>query len=285
MSDRDQEASSPRAEAIINQPTDEDHHHHHHHHHAAEQTEDQDASPPTTTPPPPPPPPPPLEPFFTLVTNTTTGSTTHPRVRYLFSDDDPSSVLPPDPAHDHDHSSSSSRPLIVDLVPAPDNAGWSVSWASSLSPDFALTGSSITVQHDGSHTAGDDKSTTLRLQGVERDPPDASRPGSLPSSGSGSGSGTALGREDVDSLADEFRRRMGVLRKVVGETEKRRFITEAQTGSPREREREREQHQGLQRQPQPEDDVAVEGESPGEKDAVRDSIRAEHAEAAGSTWG
>lgn len=70
--------------------------------------------------------------------------------------------------------------------------------------------------------AAEDKSTMLRLEGVERDPPCASRPGSPP----GSGSGATLGKEDVEALAEEFRRRFAVLRKVVGESEKRRVIFE-----------------------------------------------------------
>lgn len=62
----------------------------------------------------------------------------------------------------------------------------------------------------------------LRLEGVEREPPCASRPGSPP----GSGSGATLEKEDVEALAEEFRRRFAVLRKVVGESEKRRVIFE-----------------------------------------------------------
>lgn len=58
----------------------------------------------------------------------------------------------------------------------------------------------------------------LRVEGVEREPVEM-RPDSLPSSGSG-----AIGGEDVDVLADDFRRRMGVLKKVVDEGEKRRAL-------------------------------------------------------------
>ncbi|KAG5946530.1 hypothetical protein E4U60_003987 [Claviceps pazoutovae] len=194
-----------------------------------------------TTPPPLLPPPPPLEPFFTLLTNTTTGTTIHPRVQYLFSDDDLSALVTNQPPSSSLSASSSlppsTRPLIVDLVPTPDNTSWTVSWASSLTPEFALTSSCITVQPDSknsyndvdnkeTHTAAaaaaEDKSTMLRLEGVERDPPCASRPGSPP----GSESGATLGKEDVEALAEEFRRRFAVLRKVVGESEKRRIIFE-----------------------------------------------------------
>lgn len=167
---------------------------------------------------------PPFEPLFTLLTNTTTGSTVHPRVQYLFSDDD-TSILSNPPLEDDNNGSGEGdggggdaqglhRTVVVDLVPTADNTGWAVSWASSLSPSFAITNSDLGVQQgDG----GDgDGSLMLRLEGVDREPVEF-RPDSLPSSGSG-----ALGRDDVDSLADEFRRRMGVLKKVVGESEKRR---------------------------------------------------------------
>ncbi|KAG5967842.1 hypothetical protein E4U58_002076 [Claviceps cyperi] len=189
----------------------------------------------------PPPPPPPLEPFFTLLTNTTTGTTVHPRVQYLFSDDDLSALVTnPQPSSSLSASSSLppfTRPLIVDLVPTPDNTSWTVSWASSLTSEFALTSSCITVQPDSNNSyydegnkethvataaAAEDKSTMLRLEGVERDPPCASRPGSPP----GSGSGATLGKENVEALAEEFRRRFVALRKVVGESEKRRVIFE-----------------------------------------------------------
>ncbi|KAK2601661.1 hypothetical protein QQS21_004812 [Conoideocrella luteorostrata] len=214
--------------------------------------------------------PPPFEPFFTLLTNTTTGSTIHPRVQYLFSDDD-TSILANNPDRDPDH-----RALVVDLAPAPDNTSWSVSWASSLSPDFALTSSHVAVQHDDNNN--DDKSTMLRLEGVERDAVESSRggsrggsrPASLPSSASGAALGTpgAPGRVDLDSLAEEFKRRLGVLKKVVGESEKRRQIMAEQAASSSG------------------GDVAVEGESPGERgSAVQESLRAGSSEAVGSNWG
>ncbi|KZZ93822.1 hypothetical protein AAL_05538 [Moelleriella libera RCEF 2490] len=158
----------------------------------------------------------PLEPLFTLLTNTTTGSTMHPRVQYLFSDDDASMLCTTG-------QDAEQRAVVVDLHPSPDNTRWCVSWASSLSPDFALTGSNITTrQQHADDDDDDDRHATLRLEGVERESlPDidaASGGGSLRSSASGA----SAEREDVDALADDFRRRMGVLRKVVAEGEKRR---------------------------------------------------------------
>ncbi|CAM1504354.1 Fc.00g019450.m01.CDS01 [Cosmosporella sp. VM-42] len=153
----------------------------------------------------------PFEPLFALLTNTTTNTTVHPRIHYLFSDDDPS-ILPIPTTADLSH-----RALIVDLAPAqPENPGrWSVSWASSLSQDFAVTSSNISLQQN----EGDDGGLMLRVEGVEREPVEM-RGDSLPNS---QGSG-ALGREDVESLAEEFRRRMVVLKKVVGEGGRRREV-------------------------------------------------------------
>ncbi|KAG5974066.1 hypothetical protein E4U55_000127 [Claviceps digitariae] len=273
MSDLDQLPLPAQADVATQEQQQASTQHHHHHQHQPQQQqlllqqqeeEEEDTGDMTT--PPPPPPPPPLEPFFTLVTNTTTASTIHPRVQYLFSDDDLSALVANQPSSSSLSSPSSTRPLIVDLVPTSDNTSWTVSWASSLSPDFALTSSCITVQPDnggggnGNDNENDihkDSSTTLRLEGVERDPPDVSRPaGSLPSSGSG----TALGREDVDALADEFRRRIAVLRKVVGEGEKRRLIIEEAQGQAQAPSQSasspspREQNQDQDHQPAPLDD-------------------------------
>ncbi|KAL7939122.1 hypothetical protein V8C35DRAFT_854 [Trichoderma chlorosporum] len=159
---------------------------------------------------------PPFEPIFTLLTNNTTNTTIHPRVHYLFSDDDASAVLIPpqtDPSH---------RALVVDLAPpAAPNGKWTVSWASSLTPDFAVTASQLSLQQHGSGGDGNDAeagstSVVLRVEGVEREAV-GSRPNSLPSSGSG-----VVGRENVEQLTDEFRRRMGVLKKVVDEGERRK---------------------------------------------------------------
>jgi hypothetical protein len=156
---------------------------------------------------------PPFEPLFALLTNSTTNTTVHPRVHYVFSDDDPSilATSAQDPSH---------RPLVVDLTPAPegDSNRWAVSWAASLTPDFAVTNSSVAVQQSEGEESGGAGALMLRVEGVEREPVEM-RPDSLPSSGSG-----AIGGEDVDVLAEEFRRRMGVLKKVVDEAEKRRVV-------------------------------------------------------------
>ncbi|KAH6608939.1 hypothetical protein Trco_002285 [Trichoderma cornu-damae] len=170
---------------------------------------------------------PPFEPIFTLLTNATTNTTVHPRVHYLFSDDDASAVLtapPSGPLH---------RALVVDLAPpaAPDGR-WTVSSASSLTPDFAVTASRLSLQQhgngsgngsgngngsgSGSETDAGSTSVMLRVEGVEREAVD-SAPSSLPGSGSG-----IVARDDVELLADDFKRRMAVLRKVVDQGRRRR---------------------------------------------------------------
>ncbi|KAI5462143.1 hypothetical protein BGZ63DRAFT_423442 [Mariannaea sp. PMI_226] len=196
---------------------------------------------------------PPFEPIFTLLTNTTTNTTIHPQIHYIFSDDDPSILAAAAAADPTSH-----RALVVDLEPGSEGSSnrWSVSWASSLSPDFAVTGSSITLQQSESfEEAGDDDrrgggSLMLRVNGIEREPVEM-RPDSLPNSGSG-----ALNREDVEGLAEDFRRRMGVLKKVVDEGEKRRNLLQQQQ----------------QQQQVEEDDVAVEGDDESEKEKDQDEV-------------
>lgn len=169
-----------------------------------------------------------FEPLFTLLTNTTTNTTIHPRVHYLFSDDDPSILsapATPDPSH---------RALVVDLAHdaagGTGTGGWSVAWASSLSPDFAVAESSISVVQQGDR---DDGSVMLKIDGVEREPVNA-RPANSGEGGGGGGSPSnsggsgTVGKEDVDSLVDDFRRRMGVLRRVVGQGDKRRDVLDQQ---------------------------------------------------------
>lgn len=151
---------------------------------------------------------PPFEPLFTLLTNSTTNTTVHPRIHYLFSDDDPS-VL----------ANTSDRALVVDLEPAPegDPGRWAVSWAASLTSDFAVTKSHVAVQQ----SEGDDQgSLMLRVEGVEREAVEMPRQ----ERAAGSGSISPEQREDTDLLAEEFKRRMTVLKTVVEEGERRKVV-------------------------------------------------------------
>lgn len=161
--------------------------------------------------------PPPFEPLFTLLTNATTNLTIHPRVRYLFTDDDTSVLSTPSSPGAPPH-----RAILIDLAPTPDNSRWVVSSASSLSPDFAVTASRLTLlRADADADPGSDAGSaavTLRIDGVEREPLDM-RLGSQ--SGSGSNNAAAI-KDDIEYLVDDFRRRMAVLRSVVSEGERTR---------------------------------------------------------------
>ncbi|PON31033.1 hypothetical protein TGAM01_v200453 [Trichoderma gamsii] len=215
-------AASPSTAALQGQ--DQQHQHHHDPNLSHSFTDNNDAAAPSSSSDHIPP----FEPIFTLLTNTTTNTTVHPRVHYLFSDDDASAVLTApqtDPLH---------RALVVDLAPPANPSGkWTVSWASSLTPDFAVTASQLSLQHsgnnegeEGENNEGASSSVMLRVEGVEREgvpadtkPTNANLRGSSSSGGSAAG---IVGREDVDQLTEEFKRRMGVLKKVVDEGERRR---------------------------------------------------------------
>ncbi|CEJ88819.1 hypothetical protein VHEMI04848 [[Torrubiella] hemipterigena] len=170
---------------------------------------------------------PPFEPVFALLTNNTTNSTIHPRVHYVFSDDD-ATPLDAESADDPSH-----RPIVVDLVPNEANDGWKVSWASSLSPDFAVVATELSKQQQGSADGEADASTgtlMLRIDGVTREPVDTrfDPDNSQPNSGSASG---AIGKDEAESLADEFRRRLAGMKTVVDAGQQRRLAALEQTGA------------------------------------------------------
>ncbi|KAI9171812.1 Endochitinase B1 [Paramyrothecium foliicola] len=217
-------------------------------------------------------PPPRFEPLFTLLTNSTTNTTVHPRVHYVFSDDDPGVLASA-------ATDPSQRALVVDLVPATSqqqaasqlrstadhnasvaaataaaaasSSAWDIAWASSLSPDFAVTASQLAVQQHGGEGNG---ALMLRVEGIEREPVDVGS-GDAPVAGGGS-SGSLRdsggpGREDVDSLLDDFRRRMELLRKVVGENDRRREVLHRQAeehheqNQPPQQQHQQDSHPGL----------------------------------------
>lgn len=208
---------------------------------------------------------PPFDPVFTLLTNTTTNATTHPRVHYIFSDDDPS-LLPSAIADD-----PSRRALLIDLLPSQPSASasrtpaWRVSWAASLSPDFALTSSRISEHENGS--SGVD--VMLRLEGVEREPVELKRVAG--GGGDGEGSDEEAGSrgiekgdmEDKEALVEDFRRRMGVLQKVVDEAAKR----EAVVAPYREEERGDEQEEEAEDDDDDDNEEAVTSGPRGDEDA------------------
>ncbi|KAI1104623.1 hypothetical protein F4804DRAFT_182767 [Jackrogersella minutella] len=203
--------------------------------------------------------PPPFAPIFTLVNNTSTRTTHHPHVRYIFSDDDPDlltqALAELDPGIEDstsDPALRSNRAMILDLAPDP-RGGYSVAWASSVSPSWAVLDTQLShispPSSDGGSNNGNDgvdnsgraDRLMLRIDGIESSAlgsegetsGEASRQGSGIAGGSGSGSGQhdrERDSEDYTHIVDKFERRMTTLRKLVeaGE-ERRRMIAAAYT--------------------------------------------------------
>lgn len=211
-----------------------------------------------------PPIPPRFTPVFALVDDGTTRTTHHPRVHYIFADDNPdvlTEALTEAAAHHPPLDSPSfalplpvdprtgkppDRAILLDLVPNADGAapGFSIAAANSLSADFAVTGASLSRNPDDSGPGNDaaaegdaaDGHLVLRIEGVSaegppkfpatairRTSPSASG-GGLTYSGASSGSGRSRGgggapvtggSEEFVALAEDFDRRMDVMRRVV----------------------------------------------------------------------
>jgi hypothetical protein len=208
---------------------------------------------------------PPFAPVFTLVTNTSSQTTHHPHVRYIFSDDGPDvltqALADHDPGLDDssdDPTSVNHRAVILDLARNPDGA-YHVSWASSLSPSWAVLNAQLNQTSPPSSDGGgggndnegpDDharpKRLMLRIEGIEsgstgsegelRISGEASRQGSASNSGSGSAQKERerTDGEDYGSMVDEFERRMALLRKLVDDGEERRRKVAAVSATPEE---------------------------------------------------
>ncbi|KAM0283864.1 hypothetical protein ACHAQH_002245 [Verticillium albo-atrum] len=237
---------------------------------------------------------PPLDPagFFTLVTNTKFGATAstsqqthHPRIQYIFADDDPTvltAALADSHARNQAASSSShgsakpkNHAILVDVAPAEDGkagdvASWRVTSASSLSGDFAVTDARITRMEESSAARGakadgggqdddgenDGGALMLKIEGVEMTGEDTtgvlgeSLPGSQSSVRSGGG------KEDYAVLLEEFDKQMAILKKVIAAGEERAVKTEpAQIEeSPQQQRQESEQVQDGQAEVKTQDD-------------------------------
>lgn len=193
-------------------------------------------------------------PIYTLVNNTSTRTTHHPQVHYIFSDDDPD-LLTQALAHQHNVNlnESSSDPsqnhhaILLDLA-SDSEGGYNVSWASSLSPSWAVLDAQLSRisqppsdneggnGNDGEGTKKKPDRLMLRVDGVETGSVGSERELRLSDeksgqrSGSGSGSASGSGQrdrergdgEDYGQLVDEFEKKMAVLRKVVNAGEERR---------------------------------------------------------------
>lgn len=210
--------------------------------------------------------PPPFAPIFTLVNNASTRTTHHPHVRYIFSDDDPEVLTQALAEYEHAHAEPSgsgpvptNRAMILDLAPN-DDGNYNVSWASSLSPSWAVLNAQLSQisppSSDAGHSsgngtgdAGTDNSNRpdrlmLRIEGIEMSAPGSpsdlrissetsrQRPGSAGGSGSGYRERERSGEaDDYSSMLEDFERRMVTLRNVVNASEERRKKIAAQTGN------------------------------------------------------
>ncbi|KAI1823215.1 hypothetical protein F4861DRAFT_511233 [Xylaria intraflava] len=226
-----------------------------------------DTQPPRTTPP--------FAPIFTLVDNASARTINHPHVRYIFSDDDPDILTRAlaDCEHPYAHESGSepalaSRAMILDL--ARDNdGGYSVAWASSLSPSWAVLNAQLSQisppSSDAGHSSGGGPGESslnsnnnnarpdrlmLRIEGIETSPPTSSselrrsdetsrqqRP--VSAGGQRERDRAAPEGDEYVAVLDEFEKRMATLRKVVSTSEDRRKKTAplpagAEDAGPRE---------------------------------------------------
>lgn len=150
--------------------------------------------------------------LFTLVQNSTSKTTHHPHVHYIFADDDPEiltrALAASDPASG---GAGPTRSVLLDLAPGDD--GWSVSHAASLSADWAVVDASLRKMEDAEGQGEEGTGgLMLKIEGVEgeRENLEASQ------------AGAKDGREEFAALAGEFERRMSVLRRVVAAGEARR---------------------------------------------------------------
>ncbi|KAI8957984.1 hypothetical protein F5Y11DRAFT_360379 [Daldinia sp. FL1419] len=197
----------------------------------------------------------PFAPIFTLVNNTSTRTTHHPHVRYIFSDDDPDiltqALVELDAGTDGTTSDPalSNRAMVLDLA-LDATGGYNVAWASSLSPSWAVLDaqlSRIAPPSDGGidngNEGGDNNNRSdrlmLKVEGIESNSlgSEGGLSGDASRHGSGSGSGGGSGQHDRDrgevedytSLVDKFDKHMTTLRKLVDASEERQRRTAADT--------------------------------------------------------
>ncbi|KAL2108205.1 hypothetical protein VUR80DRAFT_4124 [Thermomyces stellatus] len=154
-----------------------------------------------------------LPPLFTLVQNSTSKTTHHPHVHYIFADDDPElltrALTASDPAAPG--GAEATRSVLLDLAPGDD--GWQVSHASSLSADWAVVDAGLRTMEDAEGQEGGTGALMLRIEGVEGESGDVE-----------ASEGARDGKEEYEVLMEEFEKRMGVLRRVVGAGEARRRV-------------------------------------------------------------
>lgn len=170
-----------------------------------------------------------FSPLFTLVTDTTgprPPRTHHPRVHYIFADDEDDEAFAaalasqglstPDTSsaasvRSHPGQSPRDRAIVLDLVPRQGEAGYDVKYVSSLGSDWAVTTATV-GRMEGEGPVEGEGPLMLRIEGVGIEPGGAAARAQTEAEGR---------REHEDEageyapLIDEFETRMGVLRKVV----------------------------------------------------------------------
>lgn len=185
-------------------------------------------------------------PLFTFLTSTRQDGdqqTIHyPTVRYIFADDDPE-ILTAELAQHHRsydgegeegdwENSSSDRAVIIDMERTLDGTGLEVAWASSLSPDWAVTSAQVSAMQSGNgETNG---GLMLRIDGVSLEqssvPPSPVDQAFNPESSEAT---TARQQHDqqaqptgmeYEDLLVQFERRMEILRRVAEASAERQRI-------------------------------------------------------------
>ncbi|KAK4162306.1 hypothetical protein QBC43DRAFT_321717 [Cladorrhinum sp. PSN259] len=186
-----------------------------------------------------------FSPLFALLTSTSHSSNQqtihHPTVRYIFEDDDPEFLTAELAQHHGDYpqegedpEANNDRAVILDLERTTDGSGFEVAWASSLSPDWAVTSANVGTMEGG--VGGSGGALVLKIEGVSLDPSSSGAPtgqtGHSPESSAGSGERQAQqrpesNREEYDGLIQDFEKRMSVLRKVAeAGAERQRLLRE-----------------------------------------------------------
>lgn len=205
-----------------------------------------------------------LKPYYSLISDATRSSTSpetfYPRVRYVFSDDDPDLLTeaftaqygaahvvvtkPHTPSESRAGTVSQAqcftvadRAILLDLDVTPDGQGYAVSCATSLTEDWAVT--SAKVQHLQPGSTGDvpgeegDQTMVLNIEGsgLPTDRPD--KAGALATTKARvglDGMATSLLRDengtssagDYGTLVQSFERRMAFLHNVACNSEEKK---------------------------------------------------------------
>lgn len=192
------------------------------------------------SPPPAQPTQPSFAPLFTLVASTSHPSNRqtiqYPTVHYVFADDDPEILTAalahhhgsafPDNDDENERDNPPDRAVLLDMEPTADGSSVDVTWASSLTPDWAVTSARVSRMEAGSGggvAVGPGGSHVLKIEGVSLEP-SAGRLGKTPASETElQSSGGSTGRQQqqpppaTESYADllqEFEKRMSTLRMV-----------------------------------------------------------------------